>query len=196
MISGNRDQAIWSSFTSIFILQVLSFDLTRARPREKKAFILCAKDLQSLRCSYFQVVFKKKPVLLLNYSNRYLRRTRKPAEGSELRPQPAEAGVALLTAPTPLQTSALPRPAFTPPPELLQPQGNTARKAGEALLPRERAHCLLRTTALLPADTSGACHFLPVPFHCHLPGLCLTVLSLLPLHSSKAIEYPTGIVNQ
>jgi len=58
-------------------------------------------------------------VLLLNYSNRYLCRTAKSREASELRPQSAEIDVALLMAPTSLQTSDLPRSALTLSPALL-----------------------------------------------------------------------------
>lgn len=169
MISGNKPYGAVSLAYLYYRFSVLTL---QEQGLEKKAFILCAKDIQILCCSYFQVVFKKKPVLLLNYSNSYLRRTTKPTEGSGLRPQSAEVDVALLMAPTPLQTSDLPRSAFTLSPEPLQPQCNTARKADEALLPRKRAHFLLRTTTPLPTDTSDACHFLPVPFDCYLTGLC------------------------
>lgn len=135
VMSGNWDQAIWSSFTSIFILQVLSFDLTRAGPRLKKTFILCARDLEILCCSYFQVIFKKKPELLLDHSNRYVCRTTTSVGDSELQPQSAE--IALLMAPTSLQTSDLPGSAFALSPELLHLQRDIAHTADEALLPQK-----------------------------------------------------------
>lgn len=178
MISGCRDQAIWNIFTTIFILQILIFDLI---------FGLSAEDLKILCCSYFQVVFENKPVLLLNYSNRYCCRTTKSVEGSELWHQWAEMDVALLMAPSWIQPPDLPKPTLRLSPKLIQLQHNIAHKADEVLLPQKWAHFLFQTTFLLPGITPDASFFLPALFHYDLTSWCLTILSLLLWFPGKAI---------